>query len=453
MGPRVEPAAAGESWSYQTFENYLYFVENGAAWMTTNKPLPCTYCDDAADGLPTAVCNADPGIAPADCDAIDGCDHRNGACLGQPLGYCSPQPSSVLCQTLDGDQTACEYASCVYDQGECLPNSHGAMGSRRSTNGWAPEECRGDVEVDPHTGQWTQDCTVDGDTHTLVWSPQTGCAYAMKGGTADEAKIRQKYDTSLLPRLPKTHYEVGDIRTSAGNLYVVVTAGESGGSTGVPNGTDPAKLEKEPSGLTWRFLAQGTTHGDLLGPPTSEVREVGTGGFVQYFVHGALVIEAGAAEAYRIGDRSEPSVHLKRRWQHDERSGLVEVNELFPTSDMTRLATGTALLPTGTPAEPSGYFASGDMAVHLAPGALAEYASYDPGTPDPDYDGGWLGFPAQRHGLRRRGAIVVAGLLRGRGHQRLLRELGHLRLQPPPGGLPGGDDQRPEPALHEQHRP
>lgn len=59
--------------------------------------------------------------------------------------------------------------------------------------------------------------------------------------------------------LPSTSYALGDIRTNSGNIYIVITAGQSAGSGG-PTGTGEDITDNE---VHWRFVGTGTAYGEV----------------------------------------------------------------------------------------------------------------------------------------------------------------------------------------------
>lgn len=375
----------------QAFENGL-LLESGAG----DKSQACILCDDTADGLSNVACRELTDSA--GCLATGGCqwDGGNSLCVGAPLDHCSPSPGGTVCPTLT-TQSACDAAQCTWDgpSNQCYnPETLGAIAGRIAEQGWAVTDCPGNVSEDPGTGWFSQVCNPGSGDHRVVWSPKTECAYVLHAGSDERAKIRAKYETPFPARLNLYHYYPGDIRASQGNLYVATNEGWSATQGGGPGGTDPATTYADGT-VKWRFLAPGSTQGDLLGPPTSEAKEIGssTGHWVQYFEHGALVFKSGDPEAYRIGDPSVAGHAMKYRWQQDERRNQIVDGDLFPTADMGYLDTGGAILWTGTASSPTAYFAFGTLAHWLGAEALAHYADYDDNVANPDYAHGYLGWP------------------------------------------------------------
>lgn len=95
-------------------------------------------------------------------------------------------------------------------------------------------------------------CT--GTAGTLLSATPTGRVLSVQGSGDRFASVADATLAAATAWAPSTVYAIGDVRTNAGNIYVVTVPGTSAGSGG-PTGTGTAIVDNT---VTWRFVGTGT---------------------------------------------------------------------------------------------------------------------------------------------------------------------------------------------------
>jgi hypothetical protein len=338
LGYPIGDRACGDStcaWEYQSFQNGLITTDGTTASIFASRPQACKVCDDLVEGRSDDDCQ-DKGNA-TECRALAGCDWDAKAevCHGEAQNWCSPNPGDLLCPAIltrakCDSKTACKWNAA--GDGCWAKVYTGGIGERIKEKGWRQRACGG-VKEDDSTRDFFKDCTIDGVTHRVWWGRETQCAYVVWGGTDGKSMIRRRYEQPLPAWANDTPFQRGAHVSNQGKTYRARKFGRSAVSGVGPVSVDPAEIIVDGT-IEWEYVRPGTTARAVIGVPTSEAREVGSGNWVQFFENGVITYKSGDSAAYLLGDRSVEGMTLKARFREYVESGDLLASGDFPAGDM-----------------------------------------------------------------------------------------------------------------------
>jgi hypothetical protein len=334
LGVPISERACGDSActrEYQSFQNGIITTDGEEVAVAPSMAQACKSCDDASEGLSDDSCQTE--LNATDCTGVAGCtwDASHSVCRGTAQAWCSPNPGDFICPVITAraackDQSGCTWINNVDKCRSSAPT--GAIGQRIADKGWPTQNCSG-LQQDSYSGDYVVDCSVGGEVHRVQWGQDTQCAYVLWGGNDARSKLRAKWESLLTSWKANTVYSESNYRENNGNVYECAQSGTSAASGPGPVGTDPS-VDIVDGTVKWRYVKRGKTIGAVLGTPTSEAREIGTGNWVQYFENGVIVLPAGRSFAAYFGDPSPGGLAIKRRFREAEQSGELLAAGFWP---------------------------------------------------------------------------------------------------------------------------